>query len=146
MHPNGNGKHTSQGKPRKLLDQVRDRVRTKHYSIRTEEAYVGWIRRFILFHNKRHPSEMGKREVESFLTHLAVNANVSASTQSQALSALLFLYRDVLEMPFPQLEDVTRAKAPQRLPVVMTSRKSAPFWITWMVSGPWLVACFMAPV
>ena len=114
-HPNGNGKHTSSGKPRKLLDQVRDRVRTKHYSIRTEEAYVGWIRRFVLFHNKQHPREMGKRDIESFLTYLAVDSKVSASTQSQALSALLFLYRDVLDLEFPQIEDVTRAKPPQRL-------------------------------
>ena len=108
MHPNGNGKHTSSGKPRKLLDQVRDRVRTKHYSIRTKEAYVGWIRRFVLFHNKRHPREMGKREIESFLTYLAVDSKVSSSTQSQALSALLFLYRDVLDLEFPQIEDVIR--------------------------------------
>ena len=74
----------------KLLDQVRDRVRLKHYSLRTEQAYIGWIKRYIIFHNKRHPQEMGKLELESFLTSLAVERNVSASTQTQALSALLF--------------------------------------------------------
>jgi len=83
-------------RPKKLLDQVRDAIRLKHYSIRTEEAYVSWIRRYILFHNKRHPTEMGAPQVEAFLTHLAVKDNVAASTQNQALSALLFLYRQVL--------------------------------------------------
>ena len=79
--------------PPKLLDQVRDRLRLKHYSLRTEQAYVGWIKRYIIFHGKRHPSEMGKPELETFLTSLAVDRNVSASTQTQALSALLFLYK-----------------------------------------------------
>lgn len=106
--------------PPKLLDQVRDVLRTKHYSIRTETQYLQWIRRFILFHNKRHPREMGAPEVEAFLTHLAVQRQVSASTQNQALSALLFLYRDVLDVDLPWLADVTRAKRPQRLPVVLT--------------------------
>ena len=84
--------------PKKLLDQVRDAIRLKHYSIRTEETYVDWIRRFILFHGKRHPRQMGTPEIEAFLTHLAVDRKVAASTQNQALSALLFLYRDVLKM------------------------------------------------
>lgn len=106
--------------PPKLLDQVRDRVRLKHYSLRTEQAYVGWIKRYIIFHNKRHPEEMGKLELESFLTSLAVERNVSASTQTQALSALLFLYKEVLAQEFPWLEDVTRAKTPARLPTVLT--------------------------
>ena len=83
-------------KPPKLLDQVRERLRLKHYSIRTEAQYVQWIRRYILFHGKRHPRDMGASEVEAFLTHLAVEGNVAASTQNQALSALLFLYREVL--------------------------------------------------
>lgn len=104
----------------RLLDRVRASIRTKHYSIRTEQAYVDWIRRFILFHGKRHPIEMGKTEIEKFLTHLAVNRNVAASTQNQALSALLFLYRDVLGRDMPWLDDVTRAKKPRRLPVVLT--------------------------
>lgn len=106
--------------PPKLLDQVRERIRVKHYSIRTEETYLGWIRRFIFFHNKRHPREMGIREVEAFLTYLAAERDVAGSTQNQALSAILFLYKEVLEMELPWLENVTRAKKPKRLPVVMT--------------------------
>ncbi len=106
-------------KPR-LLDQVRHRCRVKHYSIRTESCYVDWIRRFILFHDKRHPADMGAPEVEAFLSHLAVNRNVAASTQNQALAAILFLYREVLEIELPWLEGVTRAKRPPRLPVVLS--------------------------
>jgi integron integrase len=106
--------------PPRLLDQVRDRIRVKHYSIRTEETYLHWIKRYILFHQKRHPAEMGAPEVEAFLSHLAVTANVSASTQNLALSAILFLYKEVLQVDLPWLEGVTRAKKPQRLPVVLT--------------------------
>ncbi|MGB7651306.1 MAG: integron integrase [Gallionella sp.] len=106
--------------PPKLLDQVRDKIRVKHYSIRTETQYVQWIKRFIFFHDKRHPKEMGAGEVEAFLTHLAVAGNVSASTQNQALSALLFLYREVLGIELPWLDEVVRAKKPQRLPSVLT--------------------------
>ncbi|MDH5786362.1 MAG: integron integrase [Chromatiales bacterium] len=106
-------------KPR-LLDQVRERCRVKHYSIRTETRYCDWIRRFILFHAKRHPSEMGKPEIETFLTDLAVRGNVSASTQNQALAAILFLYKEVLQLELPWLGDVTRAKRPPKLPVVLT--------------------------
>lgn len=104
----------------RLFEQVRQRIRLKHYSIRTEQAYIQWIRRFIIFHGKRHPREMGKREIEAFLTHLAVNRNVAASTQNQALNAILFLYRQVLEIDVPWLDDVERAKKPKRLPVVLT--------------------------
>jgi integrase len=104
----------------KLLDQVRDAIRTRHYSYRTEQAYVGWIRRFILFHGKRHPAEMGKPEIEQFLTGLAVQRNVAASTQNQALAAILFLYKDVLTQDPGWLDDVVRAKRPRRLPVVLT--------------------------
>jgi len=107
-----------QGK--KLLDQVRDVLRLKHYSIRTEQAYVDWIKRYILFHKKRHPKDMGRAEVEAFLTHLAVEGNVAASTQNQALSALLFLYREVLKIEFDAPVDSIRAKKPSRLPVVLT--------------------------
>lgn len=107
----------------KLLDQVRDRLRVKHYSIRTETQYVQWIRRFILFHGKRHPRDMGGPEVEAFLTHLAVEGNVAASTQNQALAALLFLYREVLEMELPWLDRVTRAKRSRHLPVVLTRQE-----------------------
>jgi integron integrase len=104
----------------RLLDQLRDRIRVKHYSIRTEAQYVLWVRRFILFHGKRHPRELGAQEVEAFLTHLAVEGGVAAATQNQALSALLFLYREVLGIDLPWLDNVTRAKRPQRLPVVLT--------------------------
>src|SRR5207247_4366861 len=102
--------------PPRLLDRVRIAIRTRHYSLRTEEAYVGWIRRYIFFHNKRHPQEMGEPEINSFLSGLAVKDRVRASTQNHALSALLFLYRHVLEKPFPPLENVVRAKRPIRLP------------------------------
>ncbi|MYM25300.1 tyrosine-type recombinase/integrase [Duganella sp. FT135W] len=106
--------------PPKLLDQVRDLIRTKHYSIRTEQAYVDWVRRFVLFHNKRHPAEMGKQELEAFLTHLAVDRHVSASTQSQAKAALLFLYQKVLQQDVDWLKDVVSAKQPQHMPTVLT--------------------------
>lgn len=104
----------------KLLDRVREMIRTHHYSYRTEEAYVSWIRRFIAFHRMRHPVEMGEAEVNGFLTHLAVKRNLSASSQNQALSALLFLYRKVLARDLGQLEDLIRARRPKRLPVVLT--------------------------
>lgn len=104
----------------KLLDQVRVKIRLKHYSIRTEQAYVDWIRRFILFHNKRHPADMGAPEVEAFLTHLAVKGKVAVSTQNQARSALLFLYKEVLDRVLPWMDDITPAKRPLRLPVVLT--------------------------
>jgi integrase len=104
----------------KLLDRVRAVIRTLHYSIRTEDAYVQWIKRFILFHGKRHPLEMGEREVETFLTYLAVEGNVAASTQNQAMSALLFLYKAVLDRPLRGSIDASRAKRPERLPVVLT--------------------------
>ncbi|MCK9388055.1 MAG: integron integrase [Sulfuritalea sp.] len=106
--------------PPKLLDQVREKLRVKHYAIRTEQTYVDWIRRFILFHDKRHPKDMGASDIETFLTHLAVAGKVAASTQNQAKSALLFLYREVLEIELPWLDKVTQAKAPKRLPVVLT--------------------------
>jgi len=109
----------SSGKP-KLLDQVRQTIRRKHYSLRTEQAYVDWIRRYIFFHNKRHPAEMGAREMETFLNHLAVEKKVAASTQNQALSALVFLYREVLRQDFEWMENLERAKRPARVPVVLT--------------------------
>jgi integron integrase len=107
-------------KPKKLLDQVRDVIRRKHFSIRTEQAYTDWIRRFILYHEKRHPREMAEAEVVDFLTHLARDGNVAASTQNQALSALLFLYKEVLKEDIGWIEGVERAKRPARLPVVLT--------------------------
>ncbi len=103
----------------RLLDDVRRAIRVKHYSIRTEEAYLQWIKRYIFFHHKKHPADMGEAELSAFLTHLAVDKNVTASTQNQALSALLFLYKQVLGLDLPWLSDVTRAKKPSRLPVVL---------------------------
>lgn len=112
-------KVVSQDSP-KLFDRVRAEIRVRHYSLRTEQTYVDWVRRFILFHDKRHPKEMGAGEVRDFLSHLAVDRNVSASTQNQAKSALLFLYREVLQIQLPWLDEVIAAKTAKRLPVVLT--------------------------
>jgi integron integrase len=106
----------------KLLAVVRDKMRARHFSYRTEEAYAGWIKRFILYNGKRHPTEMGAPEVEGFLTHLAVERRVSASTQNQALGAILFLYRHVLEADLPWLENVVRARKSVHVPVVLPRR------------------------
>jgi integron integrase len=106
--------------PARLLDRVRAGLRSKHYSPRTEDAYVAWIRRFIRFHGLRHPRDLGEAEINAFLSHLAVAGRVSASTQGQALAALLFLYRDVLGRPLARLEGVVRARRPLRLPIVLT--------------------------
>ncbi len=107
-------------RPPKLLDRVREANRLRHGSRSTEKSYVGWIRRYILFHGKRHPAEMGAPEVTRFLSSLAVEGKVAASTQNQALSALLFLYRHVLHQDLPWLDDVVRAKRPKHLPIVLT--------------------------
>ena len=106
-------------RPKKLLDQVREAIQVKHYSIRTEQAYVNWIKRYILYHKKRHPREMGAAEIEAFLTYLAVDRNVAASTQNQALSTLPFLYRQVLKQDLVGSIDSVRAKRPKRLPTVL---------------------------
>lgn len=126
----------------KLLDQVRDIIRLKHYSIRTERAYIDWIKRFILFHHKRHPNEMGAPEVQAFLTHLAVVKNVAASTQQQALSALLFLYREVLRQELPWMDDITRAKKPKRLPVVLTQEEVRSM-LAHLQGDAWLMASLL---
>ena len=118
--PDSNG-----DRPPKLLTQLRERLRFLHYSIRTEQQYVQWVRRFILFHGKRHPAEIGGAEVEAFLTHLAVEGHVAAATQNQALSALLFLYREVLGQSLPWLDQVVRAKRSARLPVVLSRHEVA---------------------
>lgn len=107
----------------KLLDIVRGKIRLKHYSIRTEQAYVDWIKRYILHFNKRHPKDLGANEVEQFLTYLAVEGRVAASTQNQAKSALLFLYKEVLGAELPWLDRVQQAKAPKRLPVVLSKEE-----------------------
>jgi integron integrase len=111
--------------PSRLLDRVRDKIRLRHYSIRTEQAYVDWIRRFILYHGKRHPETLGGSEVEAFLTHLAVDRGVAAATQNLAKSSILFLYRDVLERDLPWLENVERARTPARLPTVLSHEEVA---------------------
>lgn len=119
--PMTDGNPTMTTQTPKLLDQVRLALQTKHYSIRTENTYVNWIKRFILFHHKRHPNEMNTPEIEQFLTHLAVNQHVSPSTQNQALAALLFLYQQVLRQTLDQSVNAVRAKTPQRLPTVMST-------------------------
>jgi len=108
----------------KLLDQVRHEIRLKHYSYKTEQAYTDWIYRYIVFNNKRHPAEMGAYEIQAFLTHLAVKKYVSASTQNQALNAIVFLYRHVLKTEPGDFSNITWAKKPKRLPVVFTSAEA----------------------
>ena len=122
-----------------FLESVRDLIRVKHLSYRTEEAYLGWIRRFIIFHNKRHPKEMGAVEVQAFLTHLAVEGNVAAATQNQAFAALLFLYHKVLQKPIGNIENVVRAKSPKRLPNVL-SKDEVQRLLTYMSGEQWLAA------
>jgi site-specific recombinase XerD len=128
--------------PPRLIDQVRSVIRLKHYSLRTEEAYWQWIKRFILFHGKRHPNEMGEAEVGAFLTHLAVDKNVAASTQNQALSALLFLYKEVLKTPLDWIENVQRAKRHSRLPVVFT-REEVQAILRNLEGTKWLMASLL---
>lgn len=126
----------------KLLDLVRQEIRTRHYSIRTEEAYTQWIKQFIFFHGKRHPADLGEHEVTEFLSHLAVNRHISASTQNQALSAILFLYKQVLKQPLDWLDSITRAKRPQRLPVVFT-RDEAQAILARLDGQSWLMASLL---
>lgn len=133
---------SNRGKSSPFLDQVRDAIRVRHYSIRTEQAYVDWIRRFILFHDKRHPTRMGEREVGKFLTYLAVERNVAASTQNQALNALVFMYRHVLERPLEHISDAIRAKRPARLPVVLTEDEIRRL-LQQLRGVQWLVACLL---
>ncbi len=115
---------TTSPQGKKLLDQVSDAIRIKHYSPRTEKTYVDWIRRYILFHNKRHPKDMGAQEIQAFITHLAVERTVSASTQNQALSAVLFLYRHVLHMDIDLPPELIRAQKSKTLPVVLTHQEA----------------------
>src|SRR5215207_4402994 len=126
----------------RLLEQVREAVRTRHYSLRTEEAYIRWAREYILFCGKRHPSELGARDVSVFVSHLAVERKVAASTQSQALSALLFLYREVLALPIGWVDDIERAKKPKRLPVVFT-REEAKAVLGHLREESWLMASLL---
>ena len=122
-----------------FLDSVRGLIRVKHLSYRTEEAYLGWISRYILFHDKQHPKDMGATEVQAFLTHLAVEGNVAASTQNQAFAALLFLYHQVLQTSLGKIEDVVRAKLPKRLPDVLTKDEVIRV-LAYLRGDEWLVA------
>ncbi|QSL93225.1 integron integrase [Ectopseudomonas toyotomiensis] len=126
------------GKP-KLLDQLRQQIRVRNYSIRTEAVYAEWVKRYIRFHHYRHPAEMGAVEIEAFLTHLAVKRDVSASTQNQALAALLFLYKEVLKLGLPWLQGVVRAKKPKHLPVVLT-RIEVDALLAQLQGDSWIVA------
>lgn len=126
----------------KLLDRLRESLRSRHYSRRTEETYCQWVRRYIFFHDVRHPAEMGEEEINAFLTHLAVNDKVSASTQNQALSALLYLYRHVLKRDIGDLGDVIRARKPKRLPVVLM-RDEVKSILTHLDADKWLMSALM---
>ena len=131
-----------QSQPPKLLDQVVAKMRVKHYSLRTEKTYIDWIKRYIWHFDKRHPKDMGAAEVEVFLTHLAVDRNVSASTQNQAKSALLYLYKEVLGVELPWLDNVTQAKVPQRMPVVLTQAEVQAV-LSRMDGTMWLIASLL---
>ena len=126
----------------KLLDQVRQAIRTRHYSDKTEEAYVGWIKRFIFFHNKRHPTDMAEAEIGRFLSSLATESNVSSSTQNQALNALLFLYKEVLEKKIGLIQGIVRAKRSRRLPVVLTKEEVKQV-LSCITGTPWLMAMLL---
>ena len=142
MPPRGEQPQRAATPKPKPLDQVRQAIRARHYSKRTEKTYADWIKRFILFHGKRHPLDMGEPEINQFLTDLAVNKKVSASTQNQALSALLFLYQHVLKKPLEWIDPAVRAKKPKRLPVVLT-REEVKAILGPMEGGPKLVATLL---
>ena len=135
-------KPASRSRPPKLLDQMREALRSRHYSRRTEQTYCQWVKRYIHFHRVRHPAEMAEPEINAFLTHLAVNEKVSVSTQNQALSALLFLYRHVLSREVGDLGEVIRARKPKRLPVVMT-REEVKAVLANLPGDKWLMASLM---
>lgn len=130
------------GKPLKLLDSVRYAIRSKHYSPSTEKAYVGWVKRYVLFHGKRHPNEMGKEEIAVFISHLAIKRRVSASTQNQALSAILFLYKEVLEKEIEWIDGIVRAKRPARIPEVL-SKDEVRALLAQLRGREWLMASIM---
>ena len=136
------GEETLPARPMRLLEQLTERCRVKHYSLRTERAYRDWIRRFILANGKRHPRDMGAAEVEVFLSRLATQSDVAASTQNQALSALLFLYREVLRIDLPWMESVVRAKRPQRVPAVL-SRTEVTRLLAMLDGQVWLMAALL---
>ena len=132
----------SSGRAPRLMDELRRRMRLKHYSLRTEQAYMAWVRRFILANGKRHPRELGGTEVERFLSGLATEGGVSAGTQNQALSALLFLYREVLQATLPWLDNVVRAKRPRRVPTVLSTDETHRL-LAAMEGRPWLIASLL---
>jgi integron integrase len=125
-----------------LIAVAREKMRTRHLALRTEQVYLQWLHRYLAFHNRKHPRELGAPEVEQFLTHLAVHRKVSAATQNQALQALLFLYRQVLEIELPWLNEVTRASHPRRLPVVL-DRGEVQALLAQLHGTPWLVASLL---
>jgi integron integrase len=129
-------------RPKKLLVQVREAIDLRHYSRRTKKAYVGWIVRFILFHDKRHPKEMAEPEIAAFLSYLATERKISASTQAQALAAILFLYRHVLKIDLKRIQDIARARTPKRLPVVMT-RDEVQAVLNQLSGATWIMAMLM---
>lgn len=141
-HPSVSATVQPSGRQPKLLDRLGDALRSRHYSRRTEQAYRHWVKRFIFFHNVRHPAEMAEPEINAFLSHLAVKEKVSASTQNQALSALLFVYRHVLSREIGNLGEVIRAKKPKRLPVVMT-REEVKAVLASLSGDKWLMASLM---
>jgi integrase len=131
-----------ENKKTRLLDQLREVIRIKHYSLRTEESYINWIKRFIFFHNKKHPVEMGEKEIGAFITHLAKNENVSASTQNQALCAIVFLYKNVLNKELENTISIYWSKRPKKFPVVFT--KSEAIEVLNNLHGThWLVAMLL---
>ena len=132
----------SGGRAPRLMDELRRRMRLKHYSLRTEQAYMAWVRRFILANGKRHPRELGGTEVERFLSGLATEGGASAGTQNQALSALLFLYREVLQATLPWLDNVVRAKRPRRVPTVLSTDETHRL-LAAMEGRPWLIASLL---
>ena len=129
-------------KKSQFLEKVRHLMRVQHYAIRTEEAYTDWIRRFILFHKKRHPADMGEQEVAEFLTYLAVNRNVAPATQAQALNALIFLYRKVLDRPIGEIKGIVRSKKREKIPVVLTQAEVARL-LSNLGGIHWLVGCLL---
>ena len=126
----------------RLLDQVRDAIRRRHYSYRTEQTYIHWIKRYIYFHGKKHPAEMGAVEVTAFLTHLARERSVASATQNQALSALLFLYGQVLGKPLPWMDQIERAKTPVKVPVVLT-REEVKALLAQLEGTKWIMASLL---
>ena len=129
-------------KEKKLLTQVREKIRVKHYSIRTEKAYLDWIYRFIVFHNKKHPAGMGAPEIQHFLNYLAVNLNVAASSQNQALNAINFLYKEVLKQDYEQLQEIIWAKKPKKIPVIL-SRSEVQLLLNQLEGLPRLMAMLL---